>query len=206
MDSGNGHRTTTVDPRGQTTRWSSSSRRSFRFARERPLLGASERTARVRVLIHQRRHPSCGHRDIHGPAHAEYALAEDLIGLGIPVGLAETLERRQAEVVRHHPRDLSMPRSLGIGLFELLIESAEEREPDRRPCEAIDVLHLGAATGAGVVPGCVTGIPFAQRGHSAGAYVGISRRQRACTGAPSSAAPPDRSTRTDAPATVPPAA
>src|SRR5687768_4383623 len=98
-----------------------------------------------------------------------------------------------------------MPRSLGIVLLELLIESAEEGEPDSGPGEAIKVLHLCAATGAAVVPGCVAGIPFPQSGHSASAYEGMSSRQSACTGTSRCAAPPDRSTRTEAPATVPPA-
>src|SRR5438874_1640534 len=170
MGSGNGHRTEMAGPRDRTTHWSKSSPRSFKFARGRPLLQAlraAEGTARVRVLVHQRRHPLRGHRDIHGPANAEYALAEDLIGLGIPVGLAKPLERRQPEVVRHDARDLSMPRPLGVGLLELLIDGAEEREPDRGPREAVEVLHLETTTGAGVVPGCVAGTPFAHSGHSA---------------------------------------
>src|SRR5258706_8548576 len=170
MGFGSGRHTAMVDRRARTTRWSKSSPHSFRFARGRPLLlAAAERTARVRVLIHQRRHPSGGHRDIHGPADAEHALAEDLVGVGIPVSLAKALEGRKAEVVRHHACDLAMPGPLGVGLLELLVEGAEEGQPYGCAREAIQVLHLFAATGAGVVPGCVAGTPFAQSGHSAGA-------------------------------------
>jgi hypothetical protein len=95
-------------------------------------------------------------------------LAEDPIGLGVPVRLAETLERRHAKVVRHDAGNLAVPRSLGIGFPKLLIESSKEGNPDRGPREAIQILHLAAA-GAGVVPGWFAGIPFAQSGHSAGA-------------------------------------
>src|SRR5438128_2090412 len=98
-----------------------------------------------------------------------------------------------------------MPGPLGIGLLELLIESAEEGQPDRGPREAVQVLHLETTAGAGVVPGCVARMPFAQSGHSAGAYEGMSRRQREWTGTSRRAAPPDRSTRTEAPTTAPPA-
>jgi hypothetical protein len=108
-----------------------------------------------------------GHRDIHGPANAEHALAEDLVGLGIPVGVAKPLERRQPEVVRHDARDFSMPRPLGVGLLELLVDGAEEREPDCGTREAIEVFHLETTARAGVVPGCVAGTPFAQSGQSA---------------------------------------
>src|SRR5438309_1026884 len=207
MGSGSGHRTATVGRRDPTMPWSRSSRLLFRFARGKPLLrGAPERTARVRVLVHQRRHPSRGNRDIHGPTHAEHAIGEDLIGLRIPVGLAETLEGRQAEVVRHHAGNLPMPGPFGVGLLELLIESAEESQPDRGPREPIQIFHLDTTSGAGVVPGCVARFPFAQSGHSEGVYEAISRLQRAWTGTSRRAAPPDRSTRTDAPTTVPPAA
>src|SRR2546426_1880980 len=206
MGSGNGHRTARAGRQGPMTHWSRSSPPLFRFARGRTLLlGAPERTARVRVLVHQRRHPSRGHRDIHGPTHAEHAIGEDLIGFRIPVRLTETLERRQAKVVRHHTRDLPVPGPFGVGLLELLIESTEESQPDRRPREPIQVLHLATTAGAGVVPGCVAGIPFAQSGQSEGVYEAMSRRQREWTGRSRRAAPPDRSTRTDAPTTVPPA-
>src|SRR5206468_9705135 len=207
MDSGSGHPTTRAARPDPTTRWSKSSPPSFRSARRRRLpFRAPERTARVRVLIRQRRHPSRGHRDIHGPAHAEHPLAEDLIGVRIPVGIAETLERRQAKVVGHDTRDLAMPGSLRVGLLELLIERAEEREPDSSSQKAVKVFHLETTAGAGVVPGCTAGTPFAQSGHSVAEYEGMSSRQRALTGTSRRAAPPDRSTRTAAPATVPPAA
>src|SRR2546426_391299 len=207
MGSGNGHHTARAGRQAPMTHWSRSCPPLFRFARGRtPLLGAPERTARVRVLVHQRRHPSRGHRDIHGPTHAEHALSEDLIGLRIPVRLAETLERRQAKVVRHHTRDLPVPGPFGVGLLELLIESTEEGQPDPRPPEPVQVFHLAATAGAGVVPGCVAGIPFAQSAQSEGVYEAMSRRQREWTGRSRRAAPPDRSTRTDAPTTVPPAA
>src|SRR5206468_8398500 len=127
------------------------------------------------------------------------------IGFGIPIGLAEALEGGEAEVVRHDARDLPVPGSLGVRLLELLIDSAKEREPDRGPGEAVEVLHLETTAGAGVVPGCVAGIPFAQSGQSAGAYDGISRRQREWTGTSRRVAPPDRSTRTAAPETAAPA-
>jgi len=64
-------------------------------------------------------------------------IAEDLVGLGIPVCLAKALERRQTEVVRHDAGDLPMPGPLGVGLLELLIESAEESQPDRGSREAV---------------------------------------------------------------------
>src|SRR5438477_8943930 len=120
MDSGSGHRTTRAAPPDPTTRWSKSSPLSFRSVRRRTLpFWAPDRTARVRVLIHQRRHPSRGDRDIHGPAHAEHPLAKDLIGVRIPVGPAEALERRQAKIVGHDARDLAVPGSLRVGLLEL---------------------------------------------------------------------------------------
>src|SRR5207253_9649659 len=205
MDSGSGHRTTRAARPDPTTRWSKSSPPSFRSARRRRLpFRAPERTARVRVLIRQRRHPSRGHRDIHGPAHAENPLAEDLIGVRIPVGVAETLERRQAKVVGHHTRDLAVPGSLRVGLLELLIERAEEREPDGGSQQAVEVLHLETITGAGVVPGCTAGTPLAQSGQLAAEYEGMSSRQRASIGTSRRAPPPARSTRTGGAASVPP--
>src|SRR2546430_14407795 len=130
MGSGNGHRTAMAGLRDRTTHWSRSFPRSFKFARGGPLsqaLRPAEGTARVRVLVHQRRHPLRGHRDIHGPTNAEHALAEDLVGVGIPVSLAKPLARRQPEGVRHDARVLSMPGPLGLGLLQLLVGSAEAR-------------------------------------------------------------------------------
>src|SRR5687767_10054386 len=98
-----------------------------------------------------------------------------------------------------------MPGALGVGLAQLLVDRGEEREPDKRADELVDVLHRVAAAGAGVVPGCDTGMPFAQSGHAAGRYAGMSRLQSAWTLTSRLALPPDRSTSTAAPTTAPPA-
>src|SRR5438094_8244342 len=95
---GNGRPTARADRRAPTMPWSGSSPRSFRSPRGNPLLlRSAERTARVRALVHQGRHPSRGPRAIHRPAPAEHAIAEDLTGVWIPVSIPEALTRARAE-------------------------------------------------------------------------------------------------------------
>src|SRR5213593_1606597 len=208
MASGSGHRATRAARRARTTISSVSSRRSFRFARGRP---ASERPARVPVLLHQRRQLSPGHGNIHRPADPEHTLGEDGVARRIPVGGTQALDRGKPEVVRNDSGDLSLPGALGVRLAQLLVEGREERHPDGHADEVVEIFHAtstrrsrGPEPPAPPVPGCVAGIPAAQSGHSDGAYVAMSTRQRACT-ATFELAAPERSTSTAAPATVPPA-
>jgi len=64
-------------------------------------------------------------------------VAEDDIALGIPVRLAQALDRRQAEVIRDDASDLAVPGALGVRLAELLIKSAEKRDPDQGTSELV---------------------------------------------------------------------
>src|SRR5919201_2509999 len=174
------------------------SRRSLLFARES---SRSERAGRGPVLIQQRRELSRCHRDVHGPANPEDAVGEDDVARRIPVRGTQALDRRQTKVVGDGTRDLSVPGALGLGLAELLIDRGEERQPNRGADEPPEISHRAVA-GAGVVPGCVAGMPDAHSGHSEGAYVGMSRRQSASCGIPDPRAPADRSTRTATPITA----
>jgi len=76
-----------------------------------------------------------------------------------------------------------MPGALFGRLLELLVERAEEGEPDRGTDETDEILHA-FTKGAGVVPGFTSGMPLAHCGQSWGEYVGIETSQSAMTGRP----------------------
>src|SRR4051812_29914665 len=94
-----------------TCRRTSQSGRVVSPPKPRPRVRAQSR-ARVRVLRNDLAELSRGHRDVHGPAHADDAIGEDAIRLGRPVRLAKLLERRYAEVIGHGARDLAVPGAL----------------------------------------------------------------------------------------------
>src|SRR4051812_29278424 len=88
--------------------------------------------ARVRVLRNDLAELSRGHRDVHRPAHADHLVRENAIALRCPVGLAEAIEGRHAEVVRNGPGHATVPGAFDRWLLQLLIDRRDERAPEER--------------------------------------------------------------------------
>src|ERR1700682_6285342 len=162
------------------------------------------RSARLGVLRNDLADLPGGDGDVHRPADAEDLLRKDLIAVGVPVRLAHAIDRRDPEVVGNDARDLAVPGARLGRLAQLLIDGGGEGHPGERADQLHQILQRLTA-GAGVVPGFTSGTPAAQSGQSAGANVGMSTVQSACSGTSRCAAPPERSTRTAAPTTWAPA-
>src|SRR5438067_2947859 len=151
--------------RDRTTRSNATYPRSSSCAPARSAFGPAP--DRRRVLRRGRR--ELPHRDgqIHGPPHADDLLGEEDVALRVPVGVAKALQIGQPEVVRDDTGHLPVPGPFGGRLLELLVDRAEEGEPDRGADEIEEILHARIA-GAGVVPGFTSGTPCAHCGHSSG--------------------------------------
>src|SRR3954471_18610569 len=78
-----------------------------------PLLRVrAQSRARVRVLRNDLAELSRRDGNVHGPADADHLVGEDAIGLRCPVRLAESIERRHAEVIRNGAADAAVPGAL----------------------------------------------------------------------------------------------
>jgi SAM-dependent methyltransferase len=113
---------------------------------QRPRLVASrnapaERGARFGVLRHDLVDLTRRDRDVHGPADTEDLFGEELVALRIPVGLAQPIERGQAEVVRDDARDLAIPGARLGRPLQLLIDRGRERHPHEGADQLDEVLH-----------------------------------------------------------------
>src|SRR4029077_6846548 len=155
----------TLPSRAPTTRSSATCPRSSNGARGRSAFRAAP--DRLGVLRGQLREPARRDGQVHRPADPDHLLGEQHVTLRRPVRVLDTLQVGDPEVVWDDPRDLAVPGALLGRLLELLIDGAEEREPDQRADEVDEILHARSA-GAGVVPGFTSGMPWAQCGHTSG--------------------------------------
>ena len=69
--------------------------------------------------------------EVDGPAHAEDTIAEQAVGLGIPVRVSNPLPGRRPEVVRHDPSDPALPGPLP-GRFRQLCRNSRNDQAKRQ--------------------------------------------------------------------------
>src|SRR5439155_7508055 len=74
--------------------------------------------------------------EVDRPTHAENAVAEETVGLRIPVGVTDPLPRRGPEVVGNEPEDPALPRSLGRRLRQLGRNGGDHKAKCQKPYEA----------------------------------------------------------------------
>src|SRR5207245_4426100 len=147
MASGSGRRATRAGRRDRMTRSSASCPRSSRSALGSPTVWRAQATARIRVLVDELGQLPRGDREVDRPAHAEYAIGEHDLARRIPVGGAQALDRRHAEVVGHDAGDLAAPGALGLRLAQLLVERGEERDPYEGAQKLQQIVHATSAGG-----------------------------------------------------------